>query len=134
MLQAESLHREVALLSNDLHTYADNDVAGVKPVIDKIIATRLEWKDVQLKIKHFDEFGYLPEEKEKRVKAELGDDASEAEIQVELTKCQNLIRQKRYKIANQPDAANHQKWIDELAKEELREIDLKTQLIEIKYA
>jgi hypothetical protein len=134
MMEAERLHREVALLSNKLHTFADNDLDGIKPLIAEILSKREQWKKIRMKIKHFDEFGFFPEERQKDTRKELSECASEAEIQVQLNKCQILVRQLRHKIKNQPDATNHQRWKDDLAKEEMKEKLLQSQLLEYKYA
>lgn len=132
MLQAENLHREVALLSNKLHQYSDNDIEGVKPIIDAIIEKRQAWKDVRIKINHIEKFGKLPEEKV-AVQYSADEKASMAELQVQLLNCQNLIRNKRHKLKNNPNAANAERWKEEIAVLQLQENELQAQLIAKKY-
>lgn len=132
MLQAEQLHREVALLSNKLHQFSDNDIEGVKPIVDAIIQKRQAWKDVRIKINHIEKFGKLPEEKTV-IQYSADEKASMAELQVQLLNCQNLIRNKRHKLKNNPDGANAERWKEEIAVLQLQENELQSQLIEKKY-
>ena len=133
-MQAEALHREVAFLSNELHQYADHDTVGVKPSMDAILQKRQEWREVRKKIEHIDKFGTLPEEKTKSEANYTADEkATMAELQVQLTNCQNLIRNKRHKIKNNPDGANSQRWAEELAILMLQENELKSTIIIKKY-
>ncbi len=134
MLQAENLHREVALLSNQLHTFPDEDFEGPKELIDQIIQKREEWKNVRRKIEHFEKFGTLPiEEKKEKTTYAPDDDASLAELQVKLLQCQNLIRNKRHKLKNKSDSSKSQAWKEELAILELEERELKSTIIQKKY-
>lgn len=132
MLQAEQLHRDVALLSNKLHQFSDNDIEGVKPIIDAIIEKRQAWKDVRIKINHIEKFGKLPEEKT-AIQYSADEKASMAELQVQLLNCQNLIRNKRHKLKNNPDATNAERWKEEIAVLQLEENELQSQLIAKKY-
>jgi hypothetical protein len=132
MLQAEQLHRDVALLSNKLHQFSDNDIEGVKPIIDAIIEKRQAWKDVRIKINHIEKFGKLPEEKTV-IQFSADEKASMAELQVQLLNCQNLIRNKRYKLKNNPNASNSERWKEEIAVLQLQENELQSQLIAKKY-
>ena len=132
MLQAEQLHRDVALLSNKLHQFSDNDIEGVKPIIDAIIEKRQAWKDVRIKINHIEKFGKLPEEKT-AIQYSADEKASMAELQVQLLNCQNLIRNKRHKLKNNPDATNAERWKEEIAVLQLQENELQSQLIAKKY-
>lgn len=135
MLQAESLHRDVALLSNQLHQYSDNDINGVKPIIDNIIAKRQEWREVRINIAHFEKFGRLPEviTKKNSPQYDADEKATLAELQVQLLNCQNLIRNKRHKLKNHPMASNAERWKEDIALLNLQENELQSQIIAKKY-
>lgn len=130
MMQAESLHREVAQLSNSLHTFDDQDVAGVKPVIDKILEKRNAWKEVRLKIEHFEKFGSLPEEK-KDSKVAL--EGTAAELKVSIASIQAHIRKLRFKILNQPLHRLETKWLEELAMNEAMLKSFQMQILQHNY-
>lgn len=132
MMQAEALHREVAQLSNSLHTYDDSDVAGVKPVIDKILEKRNEWKEVRLKIAHYEKFGTLPEEKPAAEKVVF--EGTTAELKVQLDSTQAKIRKLRWKINNNPGHNKQTSWTQEMAMLEAVEQSTKKQILQQQYA
>lgn len=130
MIQAESLHREVAQFSNSLHTFDDDDIAGVKPVIEKIVSTRNSWKEIRLKIAHFEKFGTLPQEKLKEKIFE----GTAAELKVQLDSTQAKIRKLRWKINNNPAHHKEASWKQELAMLEAVEQSTKMQILQQQYA
>lgn len=132
MMQSESLHREVAQLSNSLHTFDDQDVSGVKPVIDKILEKRNAWKEVRLKIEHFEKFGSLPEEKPEKEKVVF--EGTAAELKVHLNDCQAKIRKLRWKINNKPGHNLEPAWAQELAMLVAIEQSTKMQILQQQYA
>lgn len=132
MIQAEALHREVAQLSNSLHTFDDSDVAGVKPVIDKILEKRNAWKEVRLKIAHYEKFGTLPEEKPAAEKVVF--EGTAAELKVQLDSAQAKVRKLRWKINNNPGHNKETTWKQELAMLEAVEQSTKKQILQLQYA
>lgn len=128
MMQAESLHREAALLSNELHTFRDEDIEGVKPVIQKIISKRKEWKEQILKVQQYVETGKLPETQSKQTS-----DASVAQLKVELQLLNQNISNRKKKIRDNPQHPKVENWTAELALLEAHKVDLKKQLTDKKY-
>ncbi len=131
-MTAEGLHREAALLSNELHTFRDEDVEGVKPVIEKIIAKRTEWKTVMLQLKHYQETGKFPEEDKPKPTQEHSD--SYARLKVELQLLNQNISNRKKKIRDNPEHRKVEDWTAELAMLEAQKMELKTQLVSQKYA
>jgi hypothetical protein len=131
-MTAEGLHREAALLSNELHTFRDEDVEGVKPLIDRIVSKRKEWKALVLKIKHFEETGQLPEEE--KSKLNQAERASYAQLKVELQLINQNISNRKKKIRDNPEHRKVEDWTAELAMLEAQKIELKTQMVSEKYA
>lgn len=106
MLKADDLHRQAALLSNTLANFDDKDVVGRKPVVDKIIAIREEWKDVRYEIETGQHRRKQPDEKPTAPTTGL----SESEIKVELTRIRTNISKNRDKLAERPDHKNAAEW------------------------
>jgi hypothetical protein len=127
-VQAENLHREAALLSNELHTYRDEDVDGVKPVIDKILDLRKAWKAVRSRIDYFAKNGKMPDAAPARQVS-----ASEAELRVERQRLNVNIWKYEKKIVDNPDHPKMQAWQEELARMKMMKADINTQLTRIKY-
>ncbi len=111
MLQCEKLHREVALLSNELHLYSDDDTESCKPTIDKILEKRAKWTAIYSKIAHFNKFGTLPVEKKQAEKTE-----EDLKNQAELAKIRVLISQNSKKLKTNPGHKNAVVWESELIK------------------
>lgn len=128
MVEADRFHREAALLSNELHTFRDEDIEGVKPIIEKIISKRKEWKAQILKVKQYVETGKLPETETKQ-----STDASVAQLKVELQLLNQNISNRKKKIRDNPDHAKVESWTAELALLEAHKVDLKKQLTDKKY-
>lgn len=132
MMQAESLHREAAFLSNKLHTFADDDIEGVKPVIDSIRQKRNEWKEVRIKLAYFQKSGKLPTpEQEERSK---GNVAKEGELRYELQLLNTAIWKLEQKIAIKPDSLKSADWEQKLSKSRIRKEEINQELIRIRYA
>ncbi len=110
-MQAEKLHRDVALLSNELHRYNDNDIDEVKPIIEKIIKKRQDWTKIQFSIKYHKKFGKFPDEETKREPTE-----DELRMKDELPKMRVLICQNEKKLRDNPTHKNAIVWESELVR------------------
>ena len=136
MLQAEKLHREVALLSNSLHTFSDNDIAGVKPIIEKILLKRNEWKEVRIKIEYVERFGKLPDtqtDSDADSRTE-NSELTEAELKVEVQKLNMSICYYDKNVRLNPDHKKAEAWKEELTKLQAIKANYTNMLIEKKYA
>lgn len=130
MMEAERLHREAALFSNELHTFRDEDIEGVKPLIDKIISKRKEWKSQMLKVKQYMETGKLPEE---AVEEAVANSPALAQLKVDLQLLNQNISNRKKKIRDNPEHAKVESWMTELAMLEAHKADLKKQIVTKKY-
>lgn len=130
MMEAESLHREAAFLSNKLHTFDDNDVEGVKPIIDQIREKRNQWKERRIKIAHYEKFGKLPEE---NVSKATGNTQKEGELRHELQLLNTAIWKLEQKIAEKPESKKASEWVEKLAKSNLRKKEITQDLIRLRY-
>ncbi|AXE21186.1 hypothetical protein DR864_27330 [Runella rosea] len=130
-MQADRLHQEAALLSNELHTFRDDDVAGVKPIIEKILDLRKGWKAIRLRVEHFQKFGRFPEAQPKKISPEVS--GSEAELRVELQRINVNIVKYTKKLADNPDHKKASAWEEELARMKAHKMDLQAQITRIKY-
>ncbi|MCX6216553.1 hypothetical protein [Spirosoma sp.] len=130
-MQAESLHKQAALLSNSLPDFAEHDVEGRKNVIDAILELREAWKDAQ----HELETGQVRrpplERDQKPTEARIG--MSEAEIKLELQKNRVNISKNKKKIENAPEHRNRPTWEADLARLEAINNEYETELIRLKY-
>lgn len=109
-MEAETLHRELALLSNSLFEFADEDVAGRKPVVAKILDLREQWKDKRYEL----ETG-----KARRVEATVKPiDPKQglrvAELKVELAKVRTNVSKYEKKILSDPANQRISSWEAEL--------------------
>lgn len=126
---AEKLHSEVALLSNKLHDFDDNDVQGVKPVIEKILNTRGQWKDVRRRIEYIEKFGREPEEKVQHVPGE-----SEVNVRYQLNLAQGQKRKLELKIRNNPEHKLIPQWQSQLTALLADIASYQQSIIQLKYA
>lgn len=131
MMEAESLHREAAFLSNKLHTFDDNDIEGVKPIIDQIREKRNAWKERRIKIAHFEKFGKMPEEN--NVSKASGNPQKEGELRHELQLLNTAIWKLEQKIGEKPESKKAGEWAEKLAKSNLRKQEITQELIRLKY-
>lgn len=130
MMEAERLHREVALLSNTLHTYPDDEVDRVVPVIAEIRDKRNAWKVVRKQILHFEKFGELPQEETQPTEmAESQTDGSLAELMVTLQRLNVNICKYEAKVADQEGHRKHEFWKIELEKMKAQKIELQKQIV-----
>ena len=109
-MEAETLHRELALLSNSLFEFADEDVAGRKPVVAKILDLREQWKDKRYEL----ETG-----KARRVESNVKPiDPKQglrvAELKVELAKVRTNVSKYEKKILSDPANQRISSWEAEL--------------------
>lgn len=132
MMQAESLHREAAFLSNKLHTFADDDIEGVKPVIDSIRQKRNEWKEVRIKLAYFQKWNRLPTPEQQE--RSNGNVAKEGELRYELQLLNTAIWKLEQKIAIKPDSLKSADWEQKLSKSRIRKEEINQELIRIRYA
>lgn len=123
-------------MSNELHTFRPEDVAGVKPVIDKILEKRLAWKEVQKKIQYLKKFGELPPEVAPRasVSSSVSTEGSLSDLQVELSKLNVNISKYRKKLDDTPNHKKAQFWAVELEKMEALKKELQQKIVNAKYA
>lgn len=128
-MEANSLHREAALLSNSLHTFRDDDVKGVTPVINQILQKREAWKKVVGRIDHFTKFGKLPEEKPQLVTAETPSDSSLSDLRVKLQLLNVNISKYEKKLKQMPEHSKAEQWREELAKMGALKLELKQQIV-----
>ena len=131
-MQTERLHREAALLSNELHTYRDDDIEGVKPVIGKILDVRKAWKVLRSRVDYFQKNGKFPDATPSKPTQEMS--ASEAELRVELGRINVNISKYAKKIKDNPDHAKQQLWQEELSRMMAMKTDINQQITRIKYA
>jgi hypothetical protein len=138
MMEAERLHREAALLSNQLHTFDDTDVTGVKPVIEKILAKRNEWKQVRARLDHIKKFGGPASPETTESPGETPEaavlDGSVAELKVTLQQVSVNLCKYEKKLRDQPEHSRVPLWEQELAKLKAIKHDLQAKLIQKKYA
>lgn len=126
-MEANGLHREAALLSNTLHTFRDEDVEGVRPVIAEILRKREAWKKVIGKIEHFNKFGKFPEEKAP-VQVETGI-VGLADLKVQLQLLNVNISKYSKKLDQSPNHSKAEQWREELAKMGALKMELKQQIV-----
>jgi hypothetical protein len=131
MMQAESLHREAAFLSNKLHTFDDSDVDGVKPIIDQIREKRTAWKECRLTIAYFERFGKLPSE-ERQAQQKLNPQR-EVELRYELGLINTAIWKFEQKMKEKPESSRFSEWTEKLAKSNLRKKEITEELLRLKY-
>lgn len=128
-MEANSLHREAALLSNTLHTFREDDVKGVTPVITQILQKREAWKKVVGRIDHFTKFGKLPEEKPQLETAETPSDSSLSDLRVKLQLLNVNISKYEKKLLQTPNHSKAEQWQEELAKMGALKLELKQQIV-----
>lgn len=131
-MEANGLHREAALLSNSLHTFRDEDVAGVKPVIAEILHKREAWKKVVGKMVHFKKFGTLPVESRRTAPSEtvsMGGDMGLADLKVQLQLLNVNISKYAKKLEQTPNHTKAEMWREELAKMGALKMELKQQIV-----
>lgn len=136
MVQADGLHREVAFLSNQLHTFRPEDVEGVKPVIEKIVTKRKEWKEVRLQHEYVKKFGKLPPEEAPKltVSESVETSGSLAELQVTLSRLNVNISKYSKKLEENPEHKKAEFWTAELDKMNALKRELHEKIVAAKYA
>lgn len=132
-MRADGLHREAALFSNSLHEFREDDVAGVKPVIAKILATREEWKKVMLSIEYVKKTGQLPPEKPAAAQ-QAPMPAGLAEVKLELQRLNVNISKTKSKLELNPDHKKAEQWAADLDRMAAMKDGLKTQIVDLTYA
>lgn len=133
-MRANGLHMEVALLSNTLHEYRDEDIEGVKPVISKIESKRKEWSDVRKTIGFYQKTGRLPEVKaEESISTPRGSAPGVAELQVELNRLNVNISKYTKKLENTPDHKKAEQWSEDLGKMQALKLELKQNIVKLTY-
>lgn len=135
-MQAEILHREAAFLSNQLHTFAADDLEGVRPVIAQIIEKRMAWKAARQNIDYYRKFGRLPDEPtpKKGVSETVSVGGNLAELQVELSRLNVNVTKYEKKLREQPDHKKFSAWETELEKMKALKRELQEQIVKAKYA
>lgn len=128
-MEATGLHREAALLSNTLHTFQNDDVDGVRPVIAQILKKREAWKKVVGKMEHFSKFGKLPEEKQDPVTAETPSGSNLSDLKVRLQLLNVNISKYEKKLLQTPNHTRAEQWREELAKMGALKLELKQQIV-----
>ncbi|CAG4992122.1 hypothetical protein DYBT9275_00898 [Dyadobacter sp. CECT 9275] len=121
-------------MSNTLHQFQDDDLAGVRPVIEKIVTARDAWKKVRAKIEYFDKTGRLPEIKKPAVVSNTADTASISELKLEIARLNTNISKARKKLELTPDHKKAELWQQDLLKMEAIKAEYKTKIIEMTYA
>lgn len=133
-MQADGFHREAALLSNTLHEFADADVAGRKPVVDRILAIRSEWKKCMKAIDYFDKTGTMPAAPAQRAASPGNTNApGVAELKVELSRMNVNISKYQKKLADAPDHKKAEQWQEDLAKMEAMKWEIKQNIVKLTY-
>lgn len=134
-MQANRLHLEAALLSNTLHEYRDDDIDGVKPIIDKIVELRRQWTIVKKDLAYFDKTGKLPEASSTRSALEpIASTPELAELRVELARLNSNISKYQRKIETTPEHKKVELWKEDLAKMEALKQELKQKIVNLQYA
>ena len=128
-MEAESRHQRAALLSNQLHTIADEDTVSALKLMAEIEVERNAWRELRKKVKAFDDTGIWPIEKQKSA-----DTAGMAEIQVQLMRLRTNIWKKEKNISENPEHPKRLQWEEELAKLLLQKANLEKELTLLKYA
>lgn len=134
MMEAERLHREVALLSNSLHTFPDDETIRVMPVIAEIREKRNAWKVIRMQILHFEKFGELPQEDDQPTESAESGGESLSDLMVTLQKLNVNIWKHEQKIAEKDGHRKQEQWQSELEKMKAQKIDIRKQIIKKKYA
>lgn len=134
-MQADNLHREVALLSNTLHQYADADLEGVKPVIEKIVEKREQWRQVMKRIEYYKKTGRkLEDETAKAERPAIDPNGTASDLRVELALLNSNISKTKKKLEINPEHKKAQHWSEELAKMEALKMELRNQITQLTYA
>lgn len=105
-MEADQLNRDVALLSNRLGDFGDDDVAGRKAIVDQILALREQWKDCRYELQTGQPRRKQPEVKPTTTTSGL----TEAEIRVELSRIRSNISKTKDKLAERPDHKKADEW------------------------
>ncbi|MGF7217498.1 hypothetical protein GGR92_003672 [Spirosoma lacussanchae] len=99
-------------MSNSLADFADDDVAGRRPVVEKILAIREAWKDARYELQTGQ-----PRRPEKQAKpATASQGLLAAEIRLELQKIRVNISKNEGKLADRPEHRLATTWSQELAR------------------
>jgi hypothetical protein len=134
-VQANRLHSEAAFFSNQLHEFADNDIEGVRAVMDQIDAKRAEWTQVRKTIEYFDRTGTLPEARpEHDILSPKESLPGVAEVKVELSRLAPNISKYKSKLELTPDHKKAEQWREDLAKMEALKFELNQKLVNLTYA
>ena len=115
-------------MSNRLHSFEDNSPAA-KPVINKIIELRNQWKETRIRIEHYEKFGSFPADAP--VKKDI---AGEAELRLSINQAQTRIRKNRLKLRNTPEHSNAPAWQAEINMLTAHVEESKRSLIQLTYA
>ena len=126
---------EAAFFSNQLHEFADNDIEGVKPIMDQIDSKRAEWTQVCKTIEYFDRTGTLPEVRpEHDILSPKESLPGVAEVKVELGRLAVNISKYRRKLELTPDHKKAEQWREDLAKMEALKFELNQKIVNLTYA
>jgi NTP pyrophosphatase (non-canonical NTP hydrolase) len=134
MLEAEKLHREAALLSNTLADFADDDVEGRRPVVEKIMEIRERWKDARYELQTGQK--RRPEKPAKptvETVAETSKGLRQAELRLEIQRHAVNISKKRKNLAEQPEHSRASTWQAYLARLEAIKEHLEDELRQLSY-
>lgn len=105
-MEADRLNRDVALLSNRLADFADQDVAGRKRVVDEILALREQWKDCRYELQTGQPRRKVAEAKPTKTTSGL----TEAEIRLELGRIRTNISKTKEKLVQRADHKKADEW------------------------
>jgi hypothetical protein len=134
LVQADNLNREAALLSNTLHTFRDDDLQAVRPVINQVIQKREAWKRVRAKIEYFQKTGKFPDEVPEQKQVSSIHSGTISELKLEVNRLSNIISKTKRKLELTPDHKKAEQWQEDMAKLEATKTEIKTKIIELTYA
>ena len=130
MLDAEGIHREVALLSNTLFDFDDADTEGRRPVVEAILDLRKKLGFIRYQI---DTGKVHPDSLPRPEKsAEIEGGQSEAELERELKRTNVNISKYKKKLAENPDSKKSMAWEIELDRLQAVKLNLEEELLRVK--
>lgn len=132
MVEAERLNREAALLSNTLDDFQDNDVAGRKPIVDKILKIKEQWGWVRYEINKGEPHPDSISGREKATTVESGQ--SEAELKDELRRIRVNHSKYKAKIEANPDHKKIEVWTIEFERLDAIKTALEAEIIRLDHA
>lgn len=132
MIEAERLNREAALLSNTLDDFADDDVDGRKPVVEKILKIREQWGWVRYEIKKGERHPDSIKKEEKPQTIENGQ--SELELKDELRRVRVNHSKYKSKIESNPEHKKIEAWKIEYERLDAIKTALEAEIIRLDHA